>query len=557
MKTPSLFLRLLSFYFAVWMTLPASVWASLTITGPTFPATNTLRVSLAGAEVTNAHVIFWTPTLIPDINSWTRLTTGSVGQTVFDFSSTTNRQSYFRAGVAPIGMPTVVTPAFAPGGGSYGSPTNVTVTCATAGAAIYFTTNGSTPTILDNYIYNGASVLLASAVTLKAKAFKAGYNDSAVASAVYTINSGPFVSAGAQQILASSSTTLKGVVIDDGLTGGGSKFMNWSKIAGPGTVSFGNAAQTNSSASFSLDGIYTLKLSASDGQYTNSSLVTVAVNPSLSVAMLEPGPLSTVAVPTNLLLRAEAACTSGSVTQVLFYANGSLIGSATNAEFSFYWRSVPLGTNRLMAVAFSDDAANASLASTNETILVVNWPTDIGRVTLAESDISIPTTGLPLSLNRLYDSKRGTNGAFGENWRMDIEDVSIRKSDLLSSGYLAVNQLGQDYIVVNHATVVTVSLGTGEEYQFAPRLVFQSGGLDHVGQSSVNYLLPVRWMFDSLTGRGALAPVNSSPDAGMLNNNTVNGSWSGAVDVAVCDDPFAVICLGVAAGAGVPFPLCP
>ena len=260
--------KLLCLYFAVWMVLPASVWASLTITGPTFPATNTLRVSLTGAESTNAHVIFWTPTLIPDINSWTRLTTGSVGQTVFDFSTTTNRVSFFRAGIAPIGTPTVVTPVFAPGGGSYGSPTNVMISCGTAGAAIYFTTNGSTPTTLDNYIYNGASVFLASAVTLKARAFKSGYNDSAVASATYTINSAPFVSAGAQQILAANSTTLKGVVIDDGLTGGGTRFTNWSKITGPGTVSFGNTSQTNSSASFSLDGIYSLKLMASDGKTT-------------------------------------------------------------------------------------------------------------------------------------------------------------------------------------------------------------------------------------------------------------------------------------------------
>ena len=537
MKTPSLFLRILSFYFAVWLTVPGAVLAQLTITGPTFPATNTLRVGLTGAESTNAHVIFWTPTFVSDINTWTRLTTGTVGQTAFDFSTTTNRQSYFRAGIAPVSTPTVATPVFAPGGGSYGSPTNVTITCATMGAAIYFTTNGSTPTTLDNYIYDGASVLLSSVTTLKGKAFLSGYFDSAVASATYTINSPPTVNAGAQQILASSSTTLKGVVIDDGLTGAGTRFTNWSKITGPGTVTFGNTNQTNSSASFSANGIYTLKLAASDGQYTNSAQVTIAVNPTLSVSLVEPDPLSTVSVPTNILLRAEASCTSGSVTQVVFYANGAAIGTATNSEFSFYWRSVPLGTNNLMAVAFSSDVANASLSSTNPVSLIVNWPTDIGRVTLAETDISIPTAGLPLALNRLYDSKRGTNGSFGANGRMDIEDISIRKSDLLSSGYLAVTQLGQDYIRVNHSTVVTVSLGGGEEYQFAPHLVFQSGGLDHVGHTTVNYTLPVRWVFDSLTGRGALASVDSTSDAGMLNNNTVNGTWSGAVDVAVCDDP--------------------
>ncbi|MFN3408684.1 MAG: chitobiase/beta-hexosaminidase C-terminal domain-containing protein, partial [Limisphaerales bacterium] len=144
MKAPSFRLRVLSCHFAVWLAVPGPVWAQLTVTGPSFPDAGTVRVGLAGAAATNAHIIFWSPTLGPDLNSWFRLTTGSVGQTSFDFSRPTNRESYFRAAVAPVAVPTVATPQFSPGGGSYGGPTNVTITCATAGAALYYTTNGST-----------------------------------------------------------------------------------------------------------------------------------------------------------------------------------------------------------------------------------------------------------------------------------------------------------------------------------------------------------------------------------------------------------------------------
>ena len=41
--------------------------------------------------------------------------------------------------------------------------------------------------------------------------------------------------------------------------------IRWKTNSGPGTVTFGNAAQTNTTATFSTPGIYTLELSADDG----------------------------------------------------------------------------------------------------------------------------------------------------------------------------------------------------------------------------------------------------------------------------------------------------
>jgi hypothetical protein len=41
--------------------------------------------------------------------------------------------------------------------------------------------------------------------------------------------------------------------------------IRWTTNSGPGTVTFGNAAQTNTTANFSAPGIYTLELSADDG----------------------------------------------------------------------------------------------------------------------------------------------------------------------------------------------------------------------------------------------------------------------------------------------------
>ena len=80
---------------------------------------------------------------------------------------------------------TVATPAFSVASGAVDSGTSVTITCATEGAKIYYTTDGSEPTE-SNTEYK-AAISITEAITLKAIAVKDGMNDSAVASASYLI----------------------------------------------------------------------------------------------------------------------------------------------------------------------------------------------------------------------------------------------------------------------------------------------------------------------------------------------------------------------------------
>ena len=82
-------------------------------------------------------------------------------------------------------MQTVATPAFSVASGAVVSGTSVTITCSTEGAKIYYTTDGTKPTA-ESSAYTEA-ISITEAVTLKAIAVKSGMNDSAVASASYTI----------------------------------------------------------------------------------------------------------------------------------------------------------------------------------------------------------------------------------------------------------------------------------------------------------------------------------------------------------------------------------
>ena len=84
-------------------------------------------------------------------------------------------------------LPEVATPILLPSPGYSAGPVTVTATCATAGAVIHYTVDGSTPTE-SSPVLNGGIVLgswVSPAITLKVIAGASGYNSSEVVSATY------------------------------------------------------------------------------------------------------------------------------------------------------------------------------------------------------------------------------------------------------------------------------------------------------------------------------------------------------------------------------------
>ncbi len=95
-------------------------------------------------------------------------------------------------------------------------------------------------------------------------------------------NTAPVVNAGPNRsILLGAAAALDGTITDDGLPSSpGLVTSSWTKVSGPGNVTFGNPSAIDTTATFTATGTYLLRLTASDGSLTSFDDVTVAVESS-------------------------------------------------------------------------------------------------------------------------------------------------------------------------------------------------------------------------------------------------------------------------------------
>ena len=180
---------------------------------------------------------------------------------------TNNAYSYRSTTQEPEATVTVATPTFNPAGGEVEEGTTVTISCATDGAVIYYTTNGSTPTTSSTK-YTGA-ITVNSAVTIKAIATKSGCTDSAVASASYTIKAREVVATPTFNPAAGEVAAGTQVAISCATSGAAIYYTTNGSTPTTSSTLYTGAITVNSAMTIKA-------IAVKSGYYTNSAVATAA-----------------------------------------------------------------------------------------------------------------------------------------------------------------------------------------------------------------------------------------------------------------------------------------
>jgi hypothetical protein len=248
----------------------------------------------------------------------------------------------------------VAAPSFSPGGGTYTSAQNVTISSATSGASIRYTTDGSTPSETAGTIYSGA-VNISSTKTLKAIAYESGDTDSSVASATYTITV-PVVATPTFSPVGGTYSGAQTVLINDSTSGASIRY----------TTDGSTPSETNGtvySVSISIGSTTTLKAIAYESGSADSSVASTTYT--ITVPVVATPTFSPVAgTYSNAQNVTVSSATSGA--SIRYTLDGS---TPSETVGTIYSGPVNISsTVTLKAIAYKSGDTDSSIASAAYTI---------------------------------------------------------------------------------------------------------------------------------------------------------------------------------------------
>jgi len=273
---------------------------------------------------------------------------------------------------------TVSAPSFPPTV-SITSPANNSTLTAGSSMTITASASETNGTIASVAFYNGTTLLAtdtaspysytmtglsAGSYTLTVKATDANGVSTTSGPVTVTVNALPAISitspANNSSVTAGSNLTITASASETNGTIASVAFYEGSVLLGTSTTAPYSLLLTNLSA-----GLYSFTAKATDtnGASTTSSSVSLTVinlsAPTVSITVPASG--SIYSVNSGISIVASASETNGTITQVSFYANGSLIGTSFTSPYSITWVNSQTGTYTLTAVA--TDALGVSTTS--------------------------------------------------------------------------------------------------------------------------------------------------------------------------------------------------
>ncbi|HJQ24187.1 MAG TPA: PKD domain-containing protein, partial [Blastocatellia bacterium] len=317
-----------------------------------------------------------------------------------------------------------------------------------------------------------------------------------------TINQAPQVSAGADQAinLPTTQATLNGTATDDGLPTGSSLAVQWSQVSGPAGVTFLNAAQAVTQASFPGVGVYLLRLTATDGSLSASDDVQVTVYEAISgpppvVAISSPADGAEVTAPTSVVgsidkgnwrleysLNRDSEAASPSWT--LMASGSTPVSNASLAQLDPTLLLNGIYSIRLTSVDSSGQVGQATIA------VIVGRALKVGLFTLSFNDLSVPVAGLPIQVIRTYDSRDKRQGDFGTGWTLSLNNIRLEKSVNLGRFWNETVDGGlfpRYCLQPSRAHLVTITFPDGKVYKFQATTAPQCQTIDAIRFATVSY----------------------------------------------------------------------
>jgi hypothetical protein len=352
-------------------------------------------------------------------------------------------------------------------------------------------------------------------------------------------NQRPNLSAGADQIVpftASCSgstdrpcTTLNGIVNDDGLPNPPAQVtISWSQVSGPGAVVFGNQNTAQTTANFSAEGVYVLRLTADDSELTNSDEVQITVLP-------PPPPLTSIYV--------SLSAKSGTVRGIPFGREDILRYDIDTDTWSLYFdgSNVGLGTSGVNLNGFHILADGSILFVMQEAATLPN----VGFVDNADIIRFIPTSlGQNNTAGTFELYFKGANVGLGPSSQVGGEKIDA--ISFLPDGRLLVSTSGnfsvpgvsgsdEDLIAFTATSLGATTSGTWELYFDGSDVGLSDGGSsEDVEGVSVNsngdiYLTTnSNFSVPGVSGDGADIFRCQPQSTGSTTNCTYDLVWSGS-----------------------------
>lgn len=250
----------------------------------------------------------------------------------------------------------------------------------------------------------------------------------------------PVVDAGSPQTVTvpDETLTLSGTVNDDGLPEGGELTYHWKLVEGDGEVEFEDATSLTTDVAVTVAGDYRFELTADDGHKSDSDDVIITVESNYA-PVCEPDPTpGFIESPANFThVLEQVAITLDSETDLEHVRVDYWPASDPNAVQTLVENVTATGGTpfaTLDATRLANDSYTLCVIgkdSNEEWVssavqVTVEGENKPGRVRFSVTDMTIPVTGLPITIGRTYDSlERNKVGDFGYGWKLDIANPRV------------------------------------------------------------------------------------------------------------------------------------